>query len=205
MVSYILDLAKRRKTVRRFSSTPINMEDVLVALEIACHAPSGANSQPWRFVIVTDPQIKRKIREVCERIERKFYSEVKGELREWLLARGFTWEKPFLEEAPIIVLVLSVTKAPYSTQSVWLAVGYILLGLEELGLGTVTYTPSTTREVQDEVGIPDEFRVEAILPVGVSAHEKPKEPRFRLSEVTYLNQWAHTLKRNDSDRSSSFV
>jgi len=203
MASYVMNLAKRRKTVRRFSSTPISMEDILAALEIACEAPSGANSQPWRFLIVTDPQIKRKIREACERTERKFYSEVKGEVGEWLLTRGFTWEKPFLEEAPIIVLVLSVTKAPYATQSVWLAVGYILLALEELGLGTVTYTPSTTREVQDEVSIPDEFRVEAILPVGVSADEKSKEPRFRLNEVTYPNQWGHTLKRNDSDQSSS--
>lgn len=63
------------------------------------------------------------IREICERIERKFYSEVKEELSEWLLARGSSWRTPFLEEASVLVLVLSETKAPYSTQSVWLAIG----------------------------------------------------------------------------------
>ena len=191
--NFILDLAKRRKTVRRFSSTQVNLKDVLVALETACQAPSGANSQPWRFVIITDSQIKRRIREICERIEREFYSKVNGELREWLLARGFSWKKPFLEEAPVLVLILSETKAPYSTESVWLAIGYTLLALEELNLGTVTYTPSNAKGVLDEVDVPDGFRLEAILPIGVSTDEKSKEPRLSLDEVTYMNSWGRSV------------
>lgn len=199
VTNLVLDLAKRRKTVRRFSSIQVNRRDVLVALEAACQAPSGANSQPWRFVIITDSQVKRRIREVCERIEREFYSSVKGELREWLLARGFNWGKPFLEEAPIMVLVISDTKAPYPTQSVWLAIGYILLALEELGLGTVTYTPSDAKGVLDELKIPDGFRLEAILPIGVSADEKPKEPRLSLEKVTHLNSWGHSFDKRMLD------
>lgn len=199
VTNLVLDLAKKRKTVRRFSSIKVNRRDVLVALEAACQAPSGANSQPWRFVIITDSQVKRRIREVCERIEREFYSSVKGELREWLLARGFNWGKPFLEEAPIMVLVISDTKAPYPTQSVWLAIGYILLALEELGLGTVTYTPSDAKGVLDELKIPDGFRLEAILPIGVSADEKPKEPRLSLEKVTHLNSWGHSFDKRMLD------
>lgn len=120
---------------------------------------------------------------------------MKGELRKWLRARGFSWKKPFLEEASVLVLVLSETKAPYSIQSVWLAIGYVLLALEELGLGTVTYTPSTAKGVLDEVNIPDEFRLEAILPIGISADEKAKEPRLGLDEVTYMNSWGHSIDR----------
>ena len=130
---------------------------------------------------------------MCERGERDFYSTVSGELRDWLLAKGFSWKKPFLEEAPMLVLVLSEMKAPYPTQSVWLAIGYVLLALEELGLGTVTYTPSSTEGVLDEVDVPESFRLEAILPIGVSADEKPKEPRRRLHVVSFLNSWGHPL------------
>jgi len=194
MSSCVPDLARRRKTVRRFSSDPVDLDDVLLALEAASQAPSGANFQPWRFVIVTDSDVRRRIREACERGERDFYSHVRGELRKWLLARGLSWRKPFLEEAPLLVLVLSEVEAPYSRESVWLAMGYALLALEELGLGTLTYTPSSTKGVLDEVEAPDGFRLEAILPIGVPADEKPKEPRRGLHAVSYLNVWGRTLK-----------
>lgn len=189
MASYILDTAKRRKTVRRFSKKPLDLNLVLVALEAACQAPSGANFQPWRFMIITGSHIKKKVRKVCEQGEKRFYSQVKGDLRDWLLKRDFDWKKPFLEEAPALLLVLSDARAPYSTQSVWLAIGYILLVLEELGLGTVTYTPSDSKALQEEVGIPDEYRLEVILPLGVSQDDKIKESRFSVDEVTYLNSW----------------
>lgn len=195
MSSCVLDLARRRKTVRRFSSKPVNLKDVLVALEAACQAPSGANTQPWRFLIVTDPQIRRRVRETCEEGEKKFYSAVRGDLKLWLSARGFSWEKPFLKDAPLLILVFSEAKAPYATESVWSAIGYILLGLEELGLGTVTYTPSITKGVLEAMSIPEGYRLEAILPVGVSADSKPKEPRLNLQDVSYLNQWGHRLAK----------
>jgi len=109
-----------------------------------------------------------------------------------------------LEKAPFMILIFSDSKAPYSIQSVWLAIGYILLALEELGLSTVPYTPSITKVVLDEISVPERFRLEAILPVGVSANEKPKEPRLGIQEVSYLNLWgrrfssADLLSRTDS-------
>ena len=193
MDSYVLDLAKRRKTTRRFSSRPIDLKQIIAALEAACQAPSGANSQPWRFLIVTDPKVKRRVREACENGEKAFYSKVKGELGKWLLAKGLNWQKPFLEEAPVLVLIFSETKAPYAIQSAWLAIGHILLALEESGLGTITYTPSITRRVTEEIDLPKGFRLEAILPVGISVDEKPKEPKFGLRQVAYLNSWGHRL------------
>lgn len=190
---YTLDLAKRRKTVRKFTSDPVNLKDILLVLETACQAPSGANFQPWRFLVIMDPQVKRSIRHRCEQGEKEFYSRVRGKLKRWLSAIGLKWEKPFLEEAPLLIIVFSQKRAPYSTESVWVAIGYILLALEELGLGTITYTPSTTKLVSNEIGIPDEFRLEAILPVGISADEKAKETRLELHEVAYLNCWGSRL------------
>jgi len=193
----VLDLARRRKTSRSFSSTRVSPRDVIEALEAACQAPSGANSQPWRFLIITDPKVKRRVREICESSEKEFYSNVRGKLKNWLLSKGLSWDKPFLEKAPFLILIFSERKAPYSIQSVWLAIGYLLLALEELGLGTVPYTPSTTKAVVDEMGAPEGFKLEAILPVGISADKKPKEPRLGIHEVSYLDLWGKSLSPAD--------
>jgi nitroreductase len=182
---YIFTLAKRRKTVRQ--------NEVITALKAACQAPSGANVQPWRFIVITDPARKRSIRKACEDGERAFYATVSGEWRAWLLARGFNWSKPFLEEAPLLLLVFSQENAPYAIPSVWLAIGYLLLAIEERGLGTVTYTPSSTQGVLAEMDVPEGWRLEVILPIGFSAEEHVKEPRRSLDESLYINSWGHSL------------
>ncbi len=185
----VLELAARRRTVREFSGEGVSLGDVLKALDAARHAPSGANSQPWRFLIVTDPEVKARIRRAAEEGERRFYSRVSGGLREWLLSMGFGPEKPFLEEAPVLVLVFSKSGAPYSIQSTWLAVGYILLALEEAGLGTVTYTPSDPAAVAAAAGAPDDLILQVVLPVGRPAGEGRQRPRLGLDEVCRLNDW----------------
>ena len=185
----VLKLARNRRSVRRFRGDGVTLRDVLKVLEAARQAPSGANSQPWRFLVVSDPDQKARIRAAAEEGERRFYERVSGELREWLLARGFSPEKPFLEEAPFLVLVFSQARAPYSVQSTWIAVGYALLAAEEMGLGTLTYTPSDPVKVAEAVGAPEGLRLEVILPIGIPADDKPKEPRLSLIEVCRLNSW----------------
>ena len=76
MVRYVLDLATRRKTVRKYSNKQVNMEDILYALEVARQAPSGANEQPWRFLVITDPELKNKLREASEKGEKYLYENV---------------------------------------------------------------------------------------------------------------------------------
>jgi nitroreductase len=178
VTEYIYNLTKRRKTIRKFSSRPVDWKDVAIAIKSACQAPSGANAQPWRFLIVTDPQTKKRIRKACEQGEKEFYSKVNGELKKWLLRRGLK------------------KKAPYSTQSVWLAIGYILLVIEEQGLGTITYTPSITKSVLDVLDVPKDYRLEVILPIGFSADEKTKEQRLKPDEVTYINSWGHSSEKS---------
>jgi len=162
---------------------------VTTAIAAACQAPSGANTQPWRFIVVQDPNVKRQIRAACEQSEQAFYHQVRGDLKKWLQERGLTWHKTFLEQAPVLILVFGDRSAPYSTQSVWLAIGYILLVFEELGVATIPYTPSSTREVEHLVKAPAKFRLEAILPVGSSNDTKVKEPRERWQDLTYCDTW----------------
>jgi len=90
----VLELARRRKTVRSFLPDKPPREDILKALKVAKEAPSGMNAQPWRFVVIDDDWLKGKIRELCEREEEKFYSRTKGDLMAWLNAKGFKPEKP---------------------------------------------------------------------------------------------------------------
>ncbi len=132
------------------------------------------NAQPWRFVVVDDDWLKARIRETCEREEEKFYSHTKGNLMTWLNAEGFRPEKPFLSEAPYLILVFGYTKAPYWLQSTWIAVGYLLLALEELGLGTVTYTPPNPKPVEELLNAPNNYKLQTILPVGYPANPQAK-------------------------------
>lgn len=183
----VLELAKRRKTVRRFLPDKPPMEDLLKSIEAAKEAPSGMNAQPWRFVVIDDDWIKVRIRELCEAGEREFHSTVKGDLGTWLKERGFKPEKPFLSEAPYLILVFGYTKAPYWLQSTWIAVGYLLLALEELGLGSVTYTPPNPKSIEEFIKAPNGYKLQTILPVGYPADQKPKYGRRKLKEVVSFN------------------
>ncbi|WP_290597422.1 MULTISPECIES: nitroreductase family protein [unclassified Archaeoglobus] len=180
---HVLELAKRRKTVRKFLPDAPPKDIILKAVEVAKEAPSGMNAQPWHFLIVAEPSTKAKIREVCEELEREFYRNVKGELAEWLKERDFSWRKPFLSEAPYLILVFGIARYPYWLQSTWIAVGYLLLALEELNLATVTYTPPKPRKVEETIKAPKNYRLQTIMPVGYSADPKPKYERKKLEEI----------------------
>ena len=180
----ILDLAKRRITIRSFRRDEIDISDVYYALNVAREAPSGANKQPWRFIIVRDQSLKKRIRKHCEEVEKEFHSKAPEWLREWFREIGITWRKPFLENAPILLLVFSDGTAPYNVQSTWLAIGYILLALEERGLATVTYTPSKVRWFNELFKIDKRYVLQTILPIGKAACDIcSKQPRLPLDNL----------------------
>jgi len=187
--SVVLELALRRKTVRKFGPEVPRREDVLYALEAAKEAPSGMNAQPWRFLVVDSPELKEMIRVACEAAERAFHAKVRGEWGEWLREKGFTPDKPFLTEAPYLILVFARAEAPFWLQSTWLAIGYVLLALEERGLSTVTYTPPDPKAIGELVGAPGGYKLQTILPVGLPADPKPKYQRKGLEEVVAFNRF----------------
>jgi nitroreductase len=184
-----MDLATRRRTTRIFAKTPVNTEDVLDCVRVAVEAPSGANRQPWRFVIVDDPEIKEKIRATCEEQEKRHHGSVEASLRQWFKSKKITWQKPFLTDSSVLLAVFSDQKMPYATESTWLAIGYIILALEEKSLSTLTYTPSYSENVRSAFDAPEQYKLETILPIGYSADTKPKEERRPFQSFVYRNSW----------------
>jgi nitroreductase len=185
------DLARRR-TIRDFSDRPVPMAIVETAIAAAASAPSGANVQPWRFVVVTDPARKRRLREAAEAEERAFYQHRASP--EWLAALapiGTDWRKPFLETAPAVIVVFEIHKGPssprpyYPKESVGIAVGFLLAALHRAGLATLTHTPSPMRFLTELCERPAEERAFVVIPVGYPAPDArvPDLTRKPLSEV----------------------
>jgi iodotyrosine deiodinase len=184
-----------RRTVREFSDRPVPFELVRNAVATAATAPSGANLQPWRFVVVSDPERKRRLRAGAEREERAFYSSRAS--AEWLVALeplGTDWRKPFLETAPYVIVVFEIHKGPHSPrpyypkESVGIAVGLLLASLHQAGLATLTHTPSPMRWLNEILDRPAEERGFAVVPVGYPAEDAtvPRIGRKRLDEVLVL-------------------
>ena len=144
---------KKRRTVREFSDKPVAMDNIRNCIKAAGTAPNGANLQPWHFVIVTDKEIKHKIRIAAEEEEKEFYT--KRAPAEWLEALeplGTDENKPFLETAPYLIVIFSKSydmrpdgrkvKQYYSIESTGIAVGILITALHHSGLVTLTHTPS---------------------------------------------------------------
>jgi nitroreductase len=181
-----------RRTIRDFSDRPVPYELVRNAVATAATAPSGANLQPWRFVVVSDPVRKRRLRVAAEQEERAFYGSRAS--AEWLAALeplGTDWRKPFLETAPYVIVVFEVHKGPhsprpyYAKESVGIAVGLLLASLHQAGLATLTHTPSPMRWLNEILGRPAEERPFVVIPVGYPAEyaSVPDIERKRLDEV----------------------
>jgi nitroreductase len=164
------------------------MKVIEAAIRAAATAPSGANIQPWRFVVVTDPERKRRLREAAEAEEREFYT--RRATPEWLQALaplGTDWRKPFLEVAPALVVVFEVHRPRpyYVKESVGIAVGLLLATLHQAGLATLTHTPSPMRFLNEVCGRPREERAYVVIPVGYPAEgaRVPDISRKPLEEV----------------------
>jgi nitroreductase len=190
----LIDLATRRKSIRNYdSSREPDMSKILYSIKVALEAPSGANCQPWLFIIINDNDTKHWIRITCEDAERRFHKNVKRDFKKWLEERNITWRKPFLEEAPVLIAVFNDMACPHSTHSTWLSIGYLILALEEQGLSSLTYTPPVNREINKYLNVPNPYRLEAIIPVGYPKGDKIKEMRIQLKDKVFLNRWGENL------------
>ena len=181
--------------MRDFSPEPVSTEVIATCLEAAASAPSGANRQPWHFVVVTDLELKRRIREAAEAEEREFYENRAP--REWLEALshlGTDENKPFLEEAPALIVVFAESyerregrklKNYYVAESVGIATGFLIAALHLAGLATLTHTPNPMRFLNDILDRPDSERPFLLLVVGFPAPEAmvPQITKKSLDEI----------------------
>jgi nitroreductase len=170
----------RRRTVRQFSDRPVPRAVVEQCLRAAGTAPSGANRQPWHFVVVADPDVKRRIREAAEHEEREFYEHrAPADWLEALAPLGTDENKPFLETAPYLIAVFAERwlRGPageklnnyYVVESVGLAAGLLIAALHHSGLATLTHTPSPMGFLGEILGRPDNERPFLLLVVGYPA------------------------------------
>ena len=193
--SFYLEVKKRR-TVREFSDRLIPDEVIRNALLAAATAPSGANMQPWHFVVVTNPEIKKEIRKAAEKEEKTFYQRRAPE--EWLRALqplGTDENKPFLETAPCLIVVFLKKgtvdeegrehKNYYTTESVGIATGILITALHLSGLATLTHTPSPMKFLNKILERPDTERPFLILVTGYpSSNAKvPVISRHQLDQI----------------------
>jgi nitroreductase len=175
-----LEEMSRRRTVRDFSRKPVAYELIENAVATAGTAPSGAHQQPWTFVVVSDPDVKRRIRAAAEEEERRSYeSRMPDEWLEALRPLGTDWPKPHLEDAPYLVVVFeqaygirpdgSKVKHYYVRESVGIAVGLLLASLHRAGLATLTHTPSPMGFLREILERPESERPYVLIPVGYPA------------------------------------
>jgi len=170
----------RRRTVREFSDRPVPRDIIETALRAAGTAPSGANLQPWHFVVVSGAETKKNIREAAEVEEREFYEHRASP--EWLTALeplGTDSDKPFLETAPYLIAVFlqkfgelpdgRKVKHYYPVESTGIATGILITALHEAGLATLTHTPSPMKFLNEILGRPKSERPFLLLVVGYPA------------------------------------
>lgn len=168
---------RRRRSVRHFSDRPVPKEIIQDCLRVAGTAPSGANKQPWHFVVVSEPRAKAEIRIAAEREEREFYGRRASQ--EWLEALeplGTDASKPFLETAPYLIVIFARTRGErpggepekhyYVSESVGIATGLLIAAIHTAGLACLTHTPSPMKFLNEILGRPRSERPYLILVVG---------------------------------------
>ena len=194
-----LRLLQRRRSVRDFSSRPVPRALIARAIQTAGTAPSGAHRQPWRFVAVDDPALKKEIRQAAEAEERESYEgRMSDEWLEALAPLGTSWEKPFLEEAPWLVACFAesysvsaggeTVKNYYVQESCGLACGFFIAALHQMGLATLTHTPSPMRFLSEILKRPANERPFILFPVGYPA-EGTQVPDLERKPLEEIAQW----------------
>ncbi len=188
---------RRRRTVRTFSDRPVPREVIEDCLRAAATAPSGANQQPWHFVIAADPEVKRAIRLAAEAEEQAFYGgRAPDEWLEALAPLGTDADKPFLEIAPYLIVIFAQShgldeegrkiKHYYVTESVGIAAGMLITALHHAGLATLTHTPSPMGFLATLLQRPANERAYLILVAGYPAEntQVPAIAKKPFAEIT---------------------
>jgi iodotyrosine deiodinase len=193
-----LDLFRQRRSIREFSDKPVARELLECILKTAGTAPSGANKQPWQFVVVTDPELKHRIRVAAEAEEKESYERRMP--REWLddlAALGTDWHKEFLEVAPALIVLFAVTytmegeeirKNYYVRESIGIATGFLLAAIHQAGLVSLTHTPSPMDFLQRILDRPENEKPFLLIPVGYP-EEGTKVPDIHRKELDDYVTW----------------
>jgi len=171
VMSAVLDVIRKRRSVRAYKPDPVKDEDLKVMLEAARLAPSAGNRQPWYFIVVRDPELKRRLAEAAAR-------------------------QMFIADAGAIVVAVSDPNASprWHDRDVMIAMEHLILTATELGYGTCWIGAFDEGQVKRLLDIPDQYRVVALTPIGVPAETPGPRPRKPLQEIAFENTWGNPLK-----------
>lgn len=174
-----LEMIKKRRTVREFSPEPVPDDVIINCIEAAGTAPSGAHMQPWHFVMVKNPEIKKQIRIAAEQEEKTNYElRFSEEMKKDIMKLETNFEKPFLETAPVLIAVFKESyrienqirrKNYYVNESVGIATGLLITALHYAGLASLPHTPSPMRFLNEILRRPANESPIVLLPVGYPA------------------------------------
>lgn len=183
----LLEQARMRRSCRQFLPEALDMEAVKNCILTGASAPNGADKQPWHFSVVVDPEMKQKIREKAEEIEKAFYEKISDSWQADLDKLSVTWQKPFLTEAPCLIVIFkenykvlddgSLDKNYYVTESVGLATGMLINALWNIGYSSLTYTPAPMGFLSELLARPQGETPMMVLAVG------KKDPEYVLPQL----------------------
>ncbi len=193
------ELMHKRRSVRKFSDKPVPRRLIELAIMTAGTAPSGAHRQPWKFVAVEDAALKREIRIAAEKEEyESYHHRMSDEWLEALAPLGTDWHKPYLEVAPWLVVCFAEShglaedgsrrKNYYVQESCGIACGLFIAAVHNMGLVTLTHTPSPMRFLRDILGRPSNERAYILFPVGYPADDA-LVPFLERKDLRDLVQW----------------
>ena len=197
--SRFFEMMEKRRTTRHFSEKQVPRELIEMAIKTAGTAPSGAHLQPWTFVAISNEDLKIKIRRAAEEEERKTYSERMPEAwAELLRPLGTDHIKEHITDAPWIVVVFRQSKRMrmngemgptyYSQESCGIAIGLFIAAIQNMGLTTLTHTPSPMKFLRDILERPEHEHAMLLMPVGYPA-EDAKVPNLTRKNLDEISEW----------------
>jgi len=172
------EIMNLRRTVREFSDRPVPRELIERVILAAGTAPSGAHKQPWRFIAISNAQLKHKIRMAAEEVERDFYENKASD--RWLVdlqVFGTSADKSYMDEVPWLIVVMALRSTDdggqvyYLNESVGIATGMLLAAAHHAGLATMTHTPSPMNFLREVLGRPDHERPYMVIPMGYAKED----------------------------------
>lgn len=195
----LLEESKLRRTYRKFLSNPVDIDTIKDCIMTAGTAPNGANKQPWHFTIVTDENMKNKIREESEKIEKEFYeNKISNEWKADLEKLTLSYKKPFLTEAPCLIVIFKEMYKElengkkdvnyYVNESSGIALGFLINALRNSGYASLTYTPAPMNFLRDLLNRPKGEIPVMILVVGKPdpSYELPKLNKKSFEEIANI-------------------
>jgi nitroreductase len=184
------EVIAKRRSIRKFKEDPVSDDVLARVLEAGRWAPSAGNSQPWGFVVVTDPNVKKRIADVCTESSKKAWMRFSPERAKYLAQRGGSWDKSGMAKIPILIVmcceVLEQMREEMVLASAWTAIENMLLVATAEGLGSCIYTFYDLDEenrLKDILQVPGHHRIAAMIQLGYSQADPPLPTRKPLKEI----------------------